>query len=133
MNQKYIIGVPEMDAQHAKIYELAVKAQSKDLDDVEMQVLLVELLEYAKQHLEEEEKFLSARGLSDFLKGHVGLHTQFRARAMDIYQQFRDAETEEERRKILLAAAEFCESWLLHHIDVEDRKYAVLLTAQKSK
>lgn len=132
MNAKYLIGIPDMDAQHAKIYELAVKAQSKYLTDVEMQVLLVELLEYAKHHLEEEEKFLAARGLSDFLKGHVGLHTQFRARAMDIYHQFREGETEEDRRKILHAAAEFCENWLLHHIDVEDRKYAELLKSQKA-
>ena len=40
--------------------------------------------------------------------------------------------TEEDRRKILHAAAEFCENWLLHHIDVEDRKYAELLKSQKA-
>lgn len=131
MNQKYYIGVPSMDEQHLRIYELARRAQETNLSDMEMQVLIVELLEYAKFHLEDEERFLESSGLHDFLKGHLGLHTQFRVRAMDMYQQFREAETEEARRSVLNGAAEFCENWLLHHIDAEDRKYAALLKDRK--
>lgn len=127
MEKKYLIHIEEMDEQHARIFHIAGRAKSDELTDSEMQVLIVELLEYAKFHLEEEEAMLASQGLLDFFTEHIKLHTKFRERAMDLYQMFREAESTQQRREILQDTAKFCESWLLNHIDIEDRKYAALL------
>lgn len=127
MENKYRLHIDEMDDQQTRIFYIADPAKSAELNDSEMQAVIVELLEYAKFHLEEEEKMLTSHGLSDFLTEHIKLHTKFRERAMDLYQMYREAESTQQRRDLLKDTATFCESWLLKHIDIEDRKYAALL------
>jgi hemerythrin-like metal-binding protein len=127
MNSNYIIGVAEMDDQHSQIFEIAARAKQPDLDEMDIQIIMTELVNYAKEHLESEEKLLADQGLHDFLKEHVKLHQRFREQAMSMYQELRKAEELENKRAILLQTAEFCESWLKTHIDVEDRKYVELL------
>ncbi len=127
MEKKYIIGIAEMDKQHSKIFEIAERARDAELDLVSMQNIIVELVNYAKKHLEEEESMLRINGLHDFLYKHIVLHNQFREQAMEIYCDFRNAEEIEDKRIYLHKAASFCENWLLNHIDVEDRKYAKIL------
>ncbi|HRK06579.1 MAG TPA: hemerythrin domain-containing protein [Pseudobdellovibrionaceae bacterium] len=132
MEERYRIGVPEMDAQHARLFELLERAQVPDPDEGEVQLLVLDLVNYAKSHLELEEKFLAEQGLHDFLKSHVGLHRDFRVRAMEVYNALREADSLELKQKILRDTVEFCDQWLREHIDVEDRAYADLLRAKGS-
>lgn len=130
MKRKYVLGISEMDLQHQKILDLAHQAKDSNLDEIDMQKLVVDLVNYAKLHLEEEEALLRSHRQFDFLEAHIKLHDVFREHAMDIYHRFRSADTEDERRALLHKVAAFCESWLLNHIDVEDRKYVALVKSQ---
>lgn len=132
MEERYRIGVPEMDAQHARLFELLERAQVMDPDEGEVQLLILDLVNYAKTHLELEEKFLAEQGLHDFLESHLGLHRDFRVRAMEVYSALREAESLALKRKVLKDTVEFCDQWLREHIDVEDRAYAELLRAKGS-
>ncbi len=131
MRRKYILGVPEMDVQHDKILELAQQAQDPSLEEIDMQKIIVDLVNYAKHHLEEEEALLRSHRQFEFLEDHIPLHNTFREHTMDIYHQFRSAETEAEKRALLHKVAAFCESWLRNHIDIEDRKYVPLVTRDR--
>lgn len=116
-----------MDRQHARILEIAGRAKDPDLDEVGMQILIVELISYSEKHLEKEEEMLRENGLHEFLRDHVLLHREFREFAIQIYQDFRESDEVEKMRMHLGRVADFCENWLLTHIDIEDRKYANLL------
>lgn len=127
MKRKYTLGVKEMDDQHEKIFELAQQAQDPSLEDLDMQKVIVDLVNYAKFHLEEEEALLRSNRQFEFLESHIELHHTFREHTMDIYHRFRSSETEAERRDLVRKVAAFCESWLRNHIDIEDRKYVPLI------
>lgn len=131
MDKKYYIGIPEMDEQHVRILDLAAKAKQTGYNDLEMNNILIELLDYANVHLDQEEAFLKKNGLTDFEKTHTKKHKQFRIKAMEFYEAFREISDTVEKAKLLLEVGNFCEHWLIHHIDVEDREYAKLLEEKK--
>ncbi len=130
MEERYRIGVPEMDAQHARLFELIDRGQRPEPDEGDVQLLILDLVNYAKTHLELEETFLAEQGLEDFLESHVGLHRDFRVRAMEVYTALREAEGLEQKRQLLKDTVNFCDQWLREHIDVEDRAYAELLRSK---
>lgn len=127
MDPKYLIGVPEMDEQHEKLLGLAAKVKTVGAEEFEMNEVILDLINYAISHLDNEEAFLKKNGLNDFLKEHGKKHGLFRGKAMDFYDDFRSADTVEAKHAIMIKVASFCESWLLQHINVEDRVYAELL------
>lgn len=127
MDPRYLIGVPEMDAQHAKLLELAAKAKTIGDDEFEVNALILELTSYAESHLDQEEAFLKKNGLVDFEREHSKKHVLFRSQAMEFYDQFREADSAEMKVELLKKIGTFCESWLLEHINIEDRQYAALL------
>lgn len=131
-NFKYSIGIPEMDLQHQKLLELTnrTKELSKSFDEFEMNSVVMQLIEYAQSHLDQEEAFLKSKGLNDFLKEHIKKHNAFRDRAMEIYDQFRDLGEVEEKAAYCVKVSEFCETWLIQHINQEDRAYAELLKSK---
>jgi hemerythrin len=130
MEERYRIGVPEMDAQHARLFELIERGQTPEPDEGDVQLLILDLVNYAKTHLELEETFLAEQGLEDFPESHVGLHRDFRVRAMEVYTALREAEGLEQKRQLLKDTVNFCDQWLREHIDVEDRAYAELLRSK---
>ncbi len=127
MDPKYLIGVPEMDAQHEKLLELTAKLKTAENDEFAMNDLIMELIGYANAHLDQEEEFLKNKGLIDFEKEHAKKHVAFRDKAMEFYDMFRDADTIEAKSALMQKIGTFCENWLLQHIHVEDRAYAELL------
>ena len=131
MDPKYKIGVPEMDEQHSKLLDLVDAAYGTTGDEFEMNTLMLKLLGYATLHLDEEEAMFRREGLEEFGAEHLKFHEQFRHQAMDFYDQFREAMTLDEKRAVVSRVAEFCEGWLIQHINVEDRKYADLLKKKK--
>lgn len=132
MDSQYIIGITEMDEQHAKLFALFKKVRESSHDMLVLNKVVVELLDYANVHLDEEEQFLKTQGLNDFLRGHVGKHVLFRQRAMELYDSFRELADEAQKSNIAELIAQFCEDWLKEHINVEDRVYASLLKASHS-
>jgi hemerythrin len=132
MDPKYLIGVPEMDEQHTKLFAIADRAKRVGDDDFEMNSVIMELVNYANAHLDQEEDFLKKNGLSDFEREHSKKHILFRNKAMEFYDQFREAVDIEEKSKLLNEIIPFCEEWLKQHINVEDRQYAELLRKRKS-
>jgi len=127
MDPKYVIGVPEMDAQHEKILELADRAKSAGHDEFEINQLVIDLINYSTFHLDHEEAFLKRSGLIDFEREHAKKHAAFRHMAMEFYQKFRESEDSEIKYKLAHEIGVFCEKWLKEHINVEDRTYANLL------
>ncbi|MEK6556471.1 MAG: hemerythrin family protein [Bdellovibrionota bacterium] len=127
MEKKYLIGVPEMDEQHATLFDLLARTKYPDLQWHEIQRIVIDLLDYSIKHLDMEEAFLKKNGLGWFVVGHEKLHIDFRSHAMDLYQKLRETEGLESQKALLISISDFCEAWLKNHIDIEDRRYAALL------
>lgn len=132
MDSKYLIGVPEMDEQHSKIFDLIERTKVIFSDEFEMNIVIMELIGYANTHLDNEEAFLKQNGLADFEREHSKKHTAFRMKAMECYDTFRGADTLEEKAELLKRIGSFCEDWLFQHIHVEDRTYAELLKKHRA-
>ncbi len=124
MDPKYLIGIPEMDAQHARLLELAERARGVVAEEGPMDEIVLQLINYANAHLDQEEEFLRQSGLADFLVGHGKKHVAFRSQAMDFYNSFREAEGVDAKFALVGEITRFCEAWLIEHIHVEDRRYA---------
>lgn len=131
MNSRYLLGIPEMDEQHRRILDLANMAKAGVTIEFEINSILIRLIEYSLEHLDSEENFLLEAGLVDLEKNHSVLHVEFRSRAMDYYNRFRTLDSFDEKRSLLAEIGEFCERWLLEHIDVEDRRYAEILLGRR--
>ncbi len=85
------------------------------------------LSEYIREHLLYEEKYMEEHEYPerDF---HKSLHRGF----MDQYEVFKKRLSEgAPKKELILEIEEYIGSWWIHHIGVEDKKYAVFIQENK--
>jgi hemerythrin-like metal-binding protein len=117
-NDSFALGLPEIDRQHQKLFEL--------LDDLDRGVqagngtaaarhLFAELSSYSRYHFSAEENLMRTRGWSN-LGDHAALHREF--------MQWLDTVAPTVGQGDVAAQAEvrrFLRSWLVRHVGVADR------------
>lgn len=131
MDKKYEIGIPEMDAQHKKIFEIVDRAKAAE-NDIDMSQITLELIEYIREHLEKEELLIKDQPvLTHLYIQHNKKHNIFRIRAIELYDELRASESAAMKKIIINNIIEFCEHWITEHINIEDREYAELMLKQK--
>lgn len=123
---KYSIGIPEMDAEHARwiqlIAEFRVAASGHLLDqrglDAALHVLQ-QLLDYTRHHFVSEESFIAKRKYPD-LEAHKRRHRELEAEVARLLDEITQHKTKATPLKLNL----FITIWLMEHIMKEDDKYA---------
>lgn len=126
IDPKYSIGIPEMDAQHARWIDLIEKFRSKASDHMldqagitAAQHALAELLDYTRIHFTSEERFIAARHYPE-LAAHQAKHRELEAQVVKLSDEIRAHKTNTTPLKLNL----FVTIWLMEHIMHEDDKYA---------
>jgi hemerythrin len=134
IDPKYSIGIPEMDAQHARWIELIQKFHTAADEHLlepagfdAAQLALDQLLDYTRTHFASEERFIAARGYPD-VKAHQALHQQLIAEVERLRDEIRQKRTHSTPLKLNL----FVTIWLMEHIMTEDAKYARYLRGYDS-
>ena len=123
---KYALGVAEIDEQHHKLFDIA--GQIEDLlndqfitDKYDYIVaILGELKDYTIKHFKDEEEFMLQNKFPRFLT-HKTMHMDFVEKIENIDLSKVDNDQNLYLREIL----NFVGEWLVEHILVEDAKYSV--------
>ncbi len=117
---KYSVGVAEMDAQHQKwigilnrLHEAMLAGKAQELQ----RSILSEIVAYTRTHFLQEELMLKTKGYP-MLAPHRMLH-------LDFARQVRDIETKLQagRSVLTIDIMEFLKQWLAKHILTEDTQY----------
>ena len=129
MFEKYKIGVPEMDAQHARWIQLIENFkrlfsadEESDRRQTETLSALRQLLDYTRSHFESEEKFLERHGYPKLI-AHQQRHKELEqavSRLHDTMQAGRMTLTQPKLNMLSIV-------WLMEHILKEDADYAKFL------
>lgn len=123
-NQKFDLGVRQIDKQHRKLIELindVHDAFATQKPSSEIQKILSALSEYTHKHFAEEEALMRSSGYVD-LQRHQLLHQKIRQQLLnyiETYKQKQDAVAPE----ILT----FLQTWLAAHVQGVDQKVAPFL------
>ncbi len=126
IDPKYSIGIPEMDAQHARwirlIEEFKAAATGHLLDQARVsaaQHALEQLLEYTRVHFASEEQLIAAHRFPD-IAAHKAKHRELEAQVGKLLDEIRVHKTNTTPLKLNL----FVTIWLMDHIMSDDAKYA---------
>ena len=126
IDPKYSIGIPEMDAQHARWIALIEKFRAAGADGLQDQAginaaaaALQELQGYTLTHFDSEERFLADRRYPD-LEAHKRLHRDLEREVARLLAEIQSPAKDRAPLKLNL----FINVWLLDHILKEDAKYA---------
>jgi len=122
----YVLGVPEIDAQHRGFLEMAgaflAVTASGQVDKGTLDAALANLTAYGQQHFPLEEAFLERVGLSQQEREqHIESHNDFIFRVSELAHRHRRAE-----RKIEFKMVSFMCDWFVKHLTQFDAKYANL-------
>jgi hemerythrin len=115
------IGVPEIDAQHKKLFEragrfeAAVKAHEHSF---RLEDLFAYLMEYARVHFAAEEQLMRDVGYPG-LAEHIQEHSEFRRRLLSLVPQW---ESEDDSTAMLAALVGFLDFWLTDHVTRSDQR-----------
>ena len=126
IDPKYSIGIPEMDAQHARWIDLIEKFRSvgsahlMDRAGINAAIhALEQLLKYTQSHFASEEQFIAGHNYPD-LEAHKKQHRELEAVLVKLLDHAHAHATGGTPLKLNL----FATVWLLEHIMQEDDKYA---------
>lgn len=123
---KYALGVVEIDEQHRKLFEIAGEIEALLNDEFitdkydDIVAILGELKDYTIQHFKDEEEFMLSNKFPMFLT-HKMMHNDFveKIESIDL------SKVDNEQNLYLKEILNFVAEWLVEHILVEDAKYSI--------
>ncbi len=110
-------GLPEIDAQHRRLFELAATFRGEG-DQIRVMKALAMLSDYANTHLRDEEAMLKSIGYSG-LEAHQALHREFRAMLRALVAESRRMTLDRIAERI----EELINGWFYQHILTADAAY----------
>ena len=118
---KYALGVVEIDEQHRKLFEIAgeIEALLNDEFITDKYDDIVAILGELK-HFKDEEEFMLSNKFPMFLT-HKMMHNDFveKIESIDL------SKVDNEQNLYLKEILNFVDEWLVEHILVEDAKYSI--------
>ena len=120
----YRLGVPEMDAEHEKLINLASNLREafyQNKGDETVGKILEDLLHFTLTHFHNEECLMKASEFPGYSR-HKKEHEVLAERVLKLRQVHESGEGD-----ICVEVLEFIHDWLIHHFQESDRKYAIFL------
>jgi hemerythrin-like metal-binding protein len=112
------IGLPQIDAQHKRFFELAASFNN-DYDQVRVMKTLAILSDYVRSHFRDEEELMAARNYPG-LESHCLLHARFRYMLADLFARAGKMS----RGEIAEEVKYLINGWFYNHIVTVDFEYA---------
>lgn len=119
------LGLPSIDAQHRRLFELAASFGGSG-DQVRVMKTLVALCDYTRQHFRDEEDMLAVHGYPD-LVAHKLEHARFRGMLVDLLERAKYQsldQTADDVRQLI-------GGWMYEHIMVRDVDYLPFVPVEK--
>lgn len=127
--ESYSIGVPEIDAQHRRLYHLADELHTAMNGGKSAQVLqqvFTNLIAYTKTHFAAEEAMLQKCRYPDFA-AHKAKHDDLTRKVVELQRDYQAG-----KMMLGIDTMHFLSQWLLQHIGGTDRKYVPFVNAKTS-
>lgn len=126
---EYSVQIPEIDAQHKRLFALAAElhaalTQSKGHSVLEQS--LASLVDYTQEHFATEERLMGDYAYPEVV-GHKAEHEKLTAQVLELQRRFRSGET-----KLSLNLMIFVKNWLENHIAGSDQKYSVFIRGKRA-
>lgn len=119
--QSYKIGNSNIDYEHEKLFELAIKAVNLDGLDIKTKVrqTIIELYDYMKIHFENEEKYMEEINYPGIID-HKMAHKKIIDDMNKFLKELPSMKIEDFERRLV----EYIDIWLVNHIVHEDKNIA---------
>ena len=122
--ERYKLGIPEIDMQHKKLFEIGNRAYDIAMSDYDydryddIMSIIYELLEYTKYHFNYEEKLMEKYG-------YTGIDSQKTEHNfyIDKISNISPSAIDDDQEKAILDILGFLSQWISTHILFSDRKY----------
>lgn len=129
IDPRFKIGIPEMDAQHARWIEIIERFRATAADRLlepeghaAAVAALNDLIDYTRRHFSSEEKMLAAHAYPKFAE-HCAVHRAIERQLAGMHEDLLTQKT----RRLSLKLNLFATIWLFEHIMGEDADYANFL------
>jgi hemerythrin len=125
--EDYLVGQPEIDTQHKKLFQLADQLHAAMTAGKGKDVLtktLGDLVDYTKRHFAAEEKLMQKANYPEYLQ-HKAYHDKLTAQVVQFQTEFAAGKS-----VVTIQLLQFLKDWLQHHIGETDRKIAAFLSQQ---
>lgn len=119
-------GIPEIDAQHKALFELASSFRHHG-DEIRIMKSLAILCDYAKVHLKDEEELLAKIGYPD-IEAHRQAHGEFRRLLRELLNDARSISLEQ----IAMRVEQLINHWFFNHILHVDMLYIPMVLAYEA-
>ena len=120
--KKYSVNNEELDNHHKNLFDIfnslfdnCTKAENVNC----VAPIIVELIKYSNYHFSAEEKYMADIGYKG-IDAHKQLHRYFTEKVIEM-QQVENKNDYDLTKEIIV----FLGNWLLQHVIVEDKKYAL--------
>lgn len=120
------VGLPDIDAQHRQLFELAATFVGQG-DEIRIMKSLAILCDYAKVHLRDEEAMLVAIGYPD-IEAHREAHGEFRRMLRSLLQDARTLSLDQ----IATRVDHLINGWFFNHIMHVDALYVPMVVAYRA-
>jgi hemerythrin len=126
---EYSVQIPEIDAQHQRLFLLAAElyaAMSQGKGKTVLEQSLARLVDYTKVHFAAEEQFMGQYRYPD-AAAHKVQHDQLTAQVLDLQKRFRAGEN-----TLSISLMMFLKNWLEQHIAGSDQQYSVYIRGKRA-
>lgn len=124
-NPSFSVHNPVLDSQHQSIFALAQRledmCQEVDPQRTRLGFAIMDLAEFCRQHLRDEEDFIRSIGYPR-VEEHIASHREFEEQVRHIQEAFRSAEPSQ-YQTIVREMTSLVSDWLSGHILSVDQDY----------
>jgi len=124
---EYTVNESKLDCHHIKLFEILNAAYEDVMNSSEEQsvgTIVSELADYLAYHFAAEEQYMKDNGYEQ-IDAHIAEHRAFADRIETLKVNHHDNNLEAAKELIIILG-----NWVLHHILIEDRKYAALISQE---
>jgi hemerythrin len=121
---EYSVHIPEIDAQHQRLFVLAAElhaAMAEGKGKAVLEQSLAQLVDYTKVHFAAEEQLMGQYRYPE-AGAHKAQHDQLAAQVLDLQKKFRSGDT-----ALTLSLMVFLKNWLERHIAGSDQQYSTYI------
>ncbi|MGC2856018.1 bacteriohemerythrin [Novispirillum sp. DQ9] len=123
------VGSPEIDDDHKKLIgfvnDLHDAVNAAESEKV-VGAIMLQLIEYTRDHFAREEKVMQAAGYPDYAR-HKQLHDSLTRQVLVFAQTYLRNPTDQVKRELI----DFLAKWLVEHIIKEDRRLGTYMRGKR--
>jgi hemerythrin len=126
---EYSVQMPEIDAQHKRLFALAAelyRAMTQGKAATVLEESLAALIDYTRDHFATEERFMNKYHYPEAAQ-HKAQHDQLTTEVLDLQRRFQAGE-----HTLSASLIMFLQNWLVQHIAKSDQQYSAYIRGKQA-